>query len=98
MSRPPEPIFLARQTYRRRRLEDAARVLPALGVLLLLAPILWASDATTRGGLIYVFLVWAVLIVLVGPISMRLSDRVRGAEDSAPPDESSGPEADKGDA
>ena len=81
MSRPPEPIFLGRRTYRKRRLEDAARFLPALGVILLLAPILWAASATTRGGLIYVFSVWAVLILLVGPISMRLSARVRETED-----------------
>lgn len=82
MSRPPEPLFLARQTYRRRRLGDAALFLPAFGVALLLLPILWADDASTRGGIVYIFSVWAILIALVFPISMRLSERVRGADGS----------------
>ena len=81
MSRSTEPLFLARQSYRHRRFGDAARFLPLLGVILLLLPVLWSSDATTRGGLLYVFSVWAILIALVWPISARLKERVRDAED-----------------
>ena len=81
MSRPPEPLFLARQSYRRRRLGDAARVLPILGLVLMLMPVLWADGATTRGGLIYIFVTWAILILVVAVISTRLADDRRSPED-----------------
>ncbi len=81
MSRPPEPLFLARQSYRHRRFGDAARFLPLLGLILLLLPVLWADEATTRGGLVYVFSVWAILILLVLPISIRLRAHLRDDED-----------------
>ena len=73
MTRPSEPLFLARQSYRRRRLADAAKVLPVLGTILLLMPILWKGGATTAGGLVYVFTVWALLILAVGLVSARLA-------------------------
>ena len=41
MRRPRQPLFLARATYRRRRLRDAARLLPVVGVFLLAQPLLW---------------------------------------------------------
>lgn len=74
MSRPSEPVFLERQSYRRRRLGDAAKVLPVIGVALLLLPILWADDATTAGGILFIFSVWAMLIAAAALISRRLSD------------------------
>ncbi|WP_027259250.1 hypothetical protein [Leisingera aquimarina] len=60
-----------RQTYRRRRLMDIARLLPVLGALLLALPLLWPEASThpaTRDGvtmssaIIYVFAVWTGLI------------------------------------
>lgn len=60
-----------RQTYRRRRLMDIARLLPVLGALLLALPLLWPEASThpaARDGvsmstaIIYVFAVWAGLI------------------------------------
>lgn len=74
MTRPPEPVFLERQSYKRRRLSDAARFLPVLGIFLLLLPILWADAATTAGGIIYIFSIWAILIASTGVIARRLSD------------------------
>ncbi len=41
------PLVLARKVYRRRRLRDAARILPFLGLFLMLLPALWAPG---RGG------------------------------------------------
>ena len=66
MKRPRPPRFLARRSYRRRRLIDAARLLPVLGFILIMVPILWrpgASEApdTAFGGL-YLFAVWFGLI------------------------------------
>lgn len=57
-----EPLFLARATYRRRRLMDAARLLPFLATFLLLAPILWHQGTGTLWAMAYLFGVWVVLI------------------------------------
>lgn len=67
-----EPLFLARQSYRRRRLEDAARLLPILGVFLFLLPLL-ATDAGTAGQGIYLFAAWFGLIVATAMIARGLN-------------------------
>lgn len=77
----PEPfratqaVFLERQSYRRRRLLDLSRLLPLLGVLMLLIPLLWpdadgleqlADDdrpMPMSGAIAYIFAVWAALIL-----------------------------------
>lgn len=75
MKRPKGPLFLARAPYRRRRLRDAARLLPVVGTFLLLLPLLWAPDARmslTSGDVIYFFLVWLVLIGLAAAFAPGL--------------------------
>ena len=72
MRRPGTPVFLERETYRRRRLMDAARFLPFLGAFAFLVPLLWAGEARTAAGLAYLFAAWAVLIGLSFVISRRL--------------------------
>jgi hypothetical protein len=72
MSDPQEPLFLARGSYRRRRLQDAARLLPWLGVFLFGLPLLW-TEAPTTVGLIYLFAAWIILIGLTFALSRRLS-------------------------
>jgi hypothetical protein len=60
-------MFLARAPYRRRRLRDAARLLPVVGMLLLLLPLLWAPEAKVSlrsADVVYFFLVWGVLIAV----------------------------------
>jgi hypothetical protein len=66
------PVFLERRSYRRRRMMDALRFLPVLGVLLWMVPILWptAADGPTTAeaismstAVVYVFAVWCALIV-----------------------------------
>ena len=74
MSRPPEPVFLERQSYRRRRVGDAAKCLPVVGLVLLLLPVLWAGEGRTAGGIIYVFSVWAILIACSAVIARKLSN------------------------
>lgn len=73
MRDPVEPLFLARRTYRRRRLMDAALLLPWLGAFLFGLPLLW-SDPGTGGGLLYLFVAWLVLIILAFALSRRLSE------------------------
>lgn len=67
--RAPRPsLFVARSTYRRRRLRDAARMLPVLGAVLMLLPMLWGNPSDTGGRNtavdgIYLFAIWAGLII-----------------------------------
>lgn len=73
------PVFLNPGHYRRRRLRDAARLLPVGGGFLILLPILWAPGETARNDTapdgIYLFAVWAVLIGLAALLSRRLLDK-----------------------
>lgn len=88
-SRPKtSPIFVERQTYRRRRLVDAARALPVLGVLLWLLPLLWAvPDTPPRAstGLIYVFVIWCGLPLMAG-VLIRAMNRRAPAESADLPE------------
>ncbi len=75
MSPERTPLFLARRSYRRRRLADAARVLPLIGGVLICLPLLWKGSATagsTVQSLIYVFGLWVVLILTSVIISRHL--------------------------
>lgn len=73
MREPIEPLFLARRTYRRRRLMDAARLLPWLGAFLFGLPLLWSVPGTAAG-LLYLFGAWVVLIILSLVLARRLSE------------------------
>lgn len=74
------PLFLARSGYRSRRLSDAARALPVLGLFLLLVPVLWSDDPAVGAGAgsltadvgIYLFIIWALLIAVAALLAPRL--------------------------
>ena len=77
MTQRREPLFLARETFRRRRLMDAARVLPFAGLFLVLLPMLWPAPAgeapnAAREG-VYLFIVWFALVVAAWALSRRLA-------------------------
>ncbi len=74
MKRPTEPVFLAVQSYRRRRLRDVARVLPFVGGFLFLLPTLWSIQAGTVAVTAYVFTVWVGLILMSGVVAHRLRE------------------------
>lgn len=62
-------LFLERRGYRKRRILDAARVLPILGLLLWLVPLVWPSAGQdgavkTSTATIYVFVIWCLLIAI----------------------------------
>jgi fatty acid desaturase len=74
------PVFLARRSYRRRRVADAARLLPLAGGILFCVPLLWqgaGGGARTVVAVIYVFGLWGLLVVVSGVVSRHL----RGDED-----------------
>ncbi len=67
------PVFLERRSYRQRRMMDAVRLLPLIGLLLWLLPTLWSvSDdggvepVNTSQAITYVFGVWGCLILSGG--------------------------------
>jgi hypothetical protein len=59
-------------------LRDAARLLPVFGFFLLHMPVLWQNHApefarhATERDTVYVFVVWALLILCTAAISSRL--------------------------
>ncbi|MBL9057895.1 MAG: hypothetical protein JNJ84_16640 [Rhodobacteraceae bacterium] len=81
------PLFLARKVYRRRRLRDAARILPFLGLFLMLLPALWSPGRGGGGAAVFVFSVWALLIAGAAALAPGLarpeadSGEAEGAED-----------------
>jgi peptidoglycan/LPS O-acetylase OafA/YrhL len=92
MTKPAPPLFLARKSYRRRRMMDAARLLPLIGVFALMLPILWeprlTAEPDTVFGLIYVFCVWALLIVAARGLARVIMDVPPGeGSDEGPGDE-----------
>lgn len=86
MKRPLKPLFLARIPYRRRRLRDAARLLPVLGAFLMILPSLWSSPGTgtrlTSGDVVYFFLIWLALVMVAAGFAPGLT-----GDDPAPDDE-----------
>ena len=92
---PPEPVqaragrpglFLARDSYRQRRLRDVARMLPVAGAVIWLIPLMWTRPAGQTGGMaaavVFVFVGWTVLIVVAAVVSRRI--RVDAATDVSP--------------
>ena len=83
-------VFLERQSYRRRRLADAARLLPFLGAAMIALPLLWpdgsgGSDAAPlSAAMFYVFACWGVLI-LIG-LAFGFAARRLAARENAEPE------------
>jgi len=89
MSRPPKTsVFLQKASYRQRRVRDAAKLVPALGAVLLIIPLAWQSDAadetSNASALVYIFGVWVVLIVLTAVLSSLIrSDASSALKDTS---------------
>ncbi|MCT4684599.1 MAG: hypothetical protein N4A39_12825 [Roseicyclus sp.] len=85
-------LFLERRTYRQNRLQDAARLLPVLALVLFFAPIFIRGEAEPGGPqlatwLVYYFAVWLGMIALTAFVSRSL---VRGGEIAPEPDREEG--------
>lgn len=70
---PDRPLFLERASFHRRRLGDAARVLPVLTALLILVPVWWMpASLSYAAGAVWIFALWAVLIAAVWALHRAL--------------------------
>ena len=106
MKPPRAPLFLERETYRRRRIMDGARILPVAGFVLILLPVLWTrgGDPGTPTGpatgtaaeAVYLFALWLVLILVAALLARPLRAAIRrdGASPLAPGQ--TAPEGDEG--
>lgn len=85
MKPPRAPLFLERETYRRTRLMDAARILPVAGFVLILLPVLWTQSGRmgTAGEALYLFALWLGLVIAAALLSRPLRAALR--RDSVPP-------------
>lgn len=82
------PLFLGRIPYRRRRLRDAARLLPVAGAFLMILPILWTpaggeGNRLLSADVIWFFVTWAALILIAALLAPGLTqpDGQRGDGD-----------------
>lgn len=70
-------LFLERRTYRRNRLQDAARLLPVLGAFLFFGPVFILTTEAGVGGrtggwMVFFLGVWLGLIALTALVSWAL--------------------------
>lgn len=96
MTKPgPPPVFLERRSYRRRRMMDAVRILPVVGVLLWMLPLFWPTDSdgpvsadtmAMSDAVIYVFVVWLLLIAAGTALWWVLRRGPDAGEDATPPE------------
>ena len=80
-------LFLARSLYRKRRLSDAAKLLPMFGAVLLLLPLLWVhQSAPERSSIatnwVYLFIVWSFLILAAACLAKSLNKFEDGNDQS----------------
>jgi hypothetical protein len=65
-----DPVFLERKSYRQRRLMDAVRLLPLLGLALWMVPLMWSVPQETgepmpiRAALQYIFGIWTLMVLV----------------------------------
>lgn len=84
----PRQLFVERQTYRRRRIQDAARFLPVLGIVLVMVPLLWSEGAqgvSMSGAIRYLFTLWAALVGAAMVLSHYLGEDKAGEAEDPPP-------------
>lgn len=71
-------LFLERASYRQRRVRDAAVLLPIVGIVLMLLPLLWSGpdDGVSKSSVtvIYIFFGWVMLIFMTSAIAWLLRD------------------------
>ncbi|MBT6297746.1 MAG: hypothetical protein HOJ24_00895 [Rhodobacteraceae bacterium] len=71
-SKASEYVYLERRRYRTRRIIEALKVLPVLGIVLFGVPLLWSEGVKTSDAMIYFFAVWLALVFAAVWLARRL--------------------------
>ena len=79
-SKASEYVYLERRRYRSRRIIEALKVLPVLGIVLFGVPLLWSEGVKTSDAMIYFFSVWLALVFAAVWLARRLG---AGAEEKS---------------
>jgi len=67
------PVFLARASYRRRRLHDTARLAPVAAAFLWALPLLWPHGETQVSAvLVYLFVSWGLSVLASAALARAL--------------------------
>jgi LPXTG-motif cell wall-anchored protein len=91
---PKEHLFLERRSYRMRRMMDAVRLLPVLGLCLWLVPMMWPVADPEGGGIAtstalqYIFGIWILLSLAAWFLWRRTRKAARSDAASVPLDPS----------
>lgn len=80
------PIFVARASYRQRRLRDGVRMMPVFGIVLWLIPLMSSGNGLTSRVGLFIFGVWLALIIVAGLIAGRMSRNTDESEGGAAAD------------
>lgn len=86
------PLFLQRRSYRFRRMMDALRFLPFIGLALWMVPLLWPGTQDVgamplSSALLYIFGIWFFLVLAAWALWLRTREATGN-------DDPRGPEAD----
>ncbi|EBA02632.1 MAG: hypothetical protein P8Q99_11175 [Paracoccaceae bacterium] len=84
MNKEDRPVFLESDGYRLRRIVDALRFLPFLGIFFVVVPGIMLSGAVPRslsGVGIYFFAIWIVLILLTAILTRVFAKRGKETEE-----------------
>lgn len=71
-SKASEYVYLERRRYSTRRIIEALKVLPVLGIVLFGVPLLWSEGVKTSDAMIYFFSVWLALVFAAVWLARRL--------------------------
>lgn len=79
MTTPRNDQFLTLKAYRQKRLMDGARIIPVIGAIVLVFPLVrlfvGPDEANSIGAtIVYLFVLWMVLIAAAYFVSRRLQD------------------------
>lgn len=81
-------VFHEKRTYRKRRLMDAAKVMPVLAIFLWCVPLIWPQSGdgavTSATALVYIFGAWTGLIILTWILSLALRHTMDEGSDAEP--------------